>query len=100
MLIEHRHQPGVFDPGHCRRCAHESDLLDHFWQVQRQEQALWEAHRWAGQAAATPASALLHRAGRPVHLQRPHRRPPRMTQRKPRWEVAVSTGWAMRAAGR
>jgi hypothetical protein len=25
---------------------------------------------------------------------------PRMMQRKPRWEVAVSTGWAMRAAGR
>jgi uncharacterized protein YndB with AHSA1/START domain len=27
-------------------------------------------------------------------------RHPRMTQRKPRWEVPVSTGWAMRAAGR
>jgi hypothetical protein len=25
---------------------------------------------------------------------------PRMMQRNPRWEVEVSTGWAMRAAGR
>jgi hypothetical protein len=50
MLTEHQHQPGEFDPGHCRDCAHETDLLDHYWQVQRQEQAVREAHRWARQA--------------------------------------------------
>jgi hypothetical protein len=50
MLIEHQHQPGVFDPGHCRDCAHEADLLDHYHHVQRQEQTLREAHRWARQA--------------------------------------------------
>jgi hypothetical protein len=49
MLIEHQHQhqPGVFDPGHCRNCARESDLLDHYRHVQRQEQILGQAHRWA-----------------------------------------------------
>jgi hypothetical protein len=50
MLIEHQHKPGVFDPGHCRDCARETDLLDHYWQVQREEQAFREAHRWARQA--------------------------------------------------
>jgi hypothetical protein len=50
MLIEHQHKPGVFDPGHCRDCARETDLLDHYWQVQREEQAFKEAHRWARQA--------------------------------------------------
>jgi hypothetical protein len=50
MLIEHQHKPGVFDPGHCRDCARETDLLDHYWQVQREEQAFKETHRWARQA--------------------------------------------------
>jgi hypothetical protein len=50
MLIEHQHKPGVFDPGHCRDCARDADLLDHYWQVQREEQAFQEAHRWARQA--------------------------------------------------
>jgi hypothetical protein len=50
MLIEHQHKPGVFDPGHCRDCARETDLLDHYWQVQREEQAFKEAHRLARQA--------------------------------------------------
>jgi hypothetical protein len=50
MVIQHRHQPGTFDPGHCRICAHDADLLDHYWQVQREELALNEAHRWARRA--------------------------------------------------
>jgi hypothetical protein len=29
MVIQHRHQPGSFDPGHCRGCAHQADLLWH-----------------------------------------------------------------------
>jgi hypothetical protein len=32
-------QPGRFDPGHCLDCARETDLLDHYWQVQLEEQA-------------------------------------------------------------
>jgi hypothetical protein len=47
MLLKHAHQPGRFDPGHCRSCAHEADLLDHYWQVQREELAFKEAHWWA-----------------------------------------------------
>jgi hypothetical protein len=50
MLIEHAHRPGDFDPGRCRDCARETDLLDHYYHVQRQRQALTQAHRWARQA--------------------------------------------------
>jgi hypothetical protein len=58
MLTEHRHKPGVFDPGHCRDCARETDLLDHYWQVQRQERDLAQAHRWARQARRHASWAL------------------------------------------
>jgi hypothetical protein len=58
MLTEHQHKPGVFDPGHCPGCARETDLLDHYWQVQRQEQALTQAHRWARQARCCATWAL------------------------------------------
>jgi hypothetical protein len=58
MLTKHQHQPGVFDPGHCRDCAHDSDLLDHYHHVQRQEQTLKQAHRWARQARRHAAWAL------------------------------------------
>jgi hypothetical protein len=49
-VTQHRHQPGSFDPSHCRSCAHNADLLDHYWQVQREELAFKEAHRWARRA--------------------------------------------------
>jgi hypothetical protein len=39
MLVAHAHQPGRVDPGHCR----DSDLLDHYWQEQPQQQAGKEA---------------------------------------------------------
>jgi hypothetical protein len=58
MLIEHQHKPGSFDPGHCRQCAQETDLLDHYWQVQREEQALKEAHSWARHAHRQAVCAL------------------------------------------
>jgi hypothetical protein len=58
MLIEHQHQPGVFDPGHCRDCARETDLLDHYHHVQRQERAFREAHQWARQARRDAGRAL------------------------------------------
>jgi len=50
MLTEHQHQPGNFDPGHCQDCARETDLLDHYHRVQREERAFKEAHRWARRA--------------------------------------------------
>jgi hypothetical protein len=57
MLTEHHHQPGMFDPGHCRGCARETDLLDHY-RMQREEKAFKEAHRWARQAYRTTIWAL------------------------------------------
>ena len=58
MLIEHQHKPGEFDPGHCRDCARETDLLDHYHHVQHQERAFKEAHRWARQARRHATWAL------------------------------------------
>jgi hypothetical protein len=58
MLIQHQHKPGVFDPRHCRDCGRQSDLLDHYHHVQRQEQAVREAHRWARQARRHAVWAL------------------------------------------
>jgi hypothetical protein len=43
MLIEHEHKPSVFDPGHCRPCAHQAGLLDHYHRVQREETNLRQA---------------------------------------------------------
>lgn len=58
MLIEHQHKPGVFDPGHCRNCAHEADLLDHYHRVQREEDSLRATQRWARQANRNATWAL------------------------------------------
>jgi hypothetical protein len=58
MLTEHQHKPGEFDPGHCRDCARETDLLDHYHHVQHQEQAFREAYRWARQARCHATWAL------------------------------------------
>jgi hypothetical protein len=58
MLLKHQHTPGEFDPGHCRDCARESDLLDHYHRVQREEQAVKEAQRWARQAHRYAVRAL------------------------------------------
>jgi hypothetical protein len=58
MVTQHQHKPGSFDPGHCRGCAHEADLLDHYWQVQRDEQAFKEARRWAWRAHRHASWAL------------------------------------------
>jgi hypothetical protein len=62
MPLTHQHPPGVFDPGHCHTCAREADLLDHYWQVQREEDTLRQAQRWAHQAHAAPPG----RCGRPA----------------------------------
>ena len=58
MLTEHQHQPGEFDPGHCQDCARQTDLLDHYWHVQREEQAFKDAHRWARRARSYAIRAL------------------------------------------
>jgi hypothetical protein len=58
MLVEHAHKPGEFDPGHCRDCARETDLLDHYWHVQRQERAAKDSYRWARHAHRRAIGAL------------------------------------------
>jgi hypothetical protein len=63
MPLEHAHKPGRFDPGHCRDCARETDLLDHYWHVQRQEQALVSTKRWARHAHRFAMWALWLSAG-------------------------------------
>jgi transposase len=62
MLTELQHKPGEFDPGHCRDCARETDLLDHY-HVQHQGQAFKQAHRWARQARRDDATWALWSAG-------------------------------------
>jgi hypothetical protein len=54
MLIGHDHPPGVFDAGHCRTCARQTGLLDHYHRVQGEEDRLRRtlayarsAHRYA-----------------------------------------------------
>jgi hypothetical protein len=58
MLIEHRHKPGVFDPGHCRNCAQRADLLDHYHRVQREGDSLRATQQWARQAHRNATWAL------------------------------------------
>jgi hypothetical protein len=40
MLVQHQHEPGVFDAGHCRACARQAGLLDHYNRVQAEEARL------------------------------------------------------------
>jgi hypothetical protein len=59
MLIEHQHRPGHFDPGHCRNCAQQAGLLDHYHRVQREEDRLRATQQSAAQARRTATWALL-----------------------------------------
>ena len=58
MLTEHQHRPGEFDPGRCLEWARDTDLLDHYHHVQRPQQTLREAHRWAWRAHRQASWAL------------------------------------------
>jgi hypothetical protein len=75
MSIGHLHPPGVFDAGHCRTCARQAGLLDHYHRVQDEEARLRQAgasaraaHRYAlwalgssGIGVLLAAAALLTR---------------------------------------
>jgi hypothetical protein len=63
MPLTHQHPPGVFDPGHCRNCAHQAGLLGHYHQVQRQEDTLRQAQHWARQAHRRATFALWAASG-------------------------------------
>ncbi len=58
MLIEHDHEPSLFDPGHRRPCARQAGLLDHHDRVQRQEARLRQARAWAAAARRYAIGAL------------------------------------------
>lgn len=58
MLTQHLHRPGRFDPGHCRVCAHEAGLLDHYRRVQQEEDSLRDTARLARQAHSYASWAL------------------------------------------
>jgi hypothetical protein len=58
MLTQHQHRPGWFDPGHCRVCAHEAGLLDHYRRVQQEEEGLRATTRSARQARSYASWAL------------------------------------------
>ena len=62
-MLLHHHEPGVFDPDHCRACARQAGLLDHYHRVQDEEARLWRtvayvraAHRYALWALDPPES--------------------------------------------
>jgi hypothetical protein len=55
MSIGHLHPPGVFDAGHCRSCAIQAGLLDHYQRVQAEEARL---RRTVAYARAAHRSAL------------------------------------------
>jgi hypothetical protein len=58
MLVQHHHQPGVFDAGRCQACAHQAGLLDHYQLVQQEEATLRQAHGWALEASRRASIAL------------------------------------------
>jgi alpha-beta hydrolase superfamily lysophospholipase len=58
MLTQHLHRPGRFDPGHCRACAHQAGLLDHYRRVQQEEDRLRATTRSARQARSYASRAL------------------------------------------
>jgi hypothetical protein len=67
MLIQHHHEPGVFDADHCWACAHQTGLLDHYRRVQQQEATLRQAHGLAS-AARRHASVALWSSGAAILL--------------------------------
>jgi hypothetical protein len=50
MLIQRQHTPEEFDPGHCRTCARQAGLLDHYDRVRQEETRLQQARMWANAA--------------------------------------------------
>jgi hypothetical protein len=58
MLGQHHHEPGLFDAGHCRACARQAGLLDHYRRVQQEEATLRQAQGWALEARRRASVAL------------------------------------------
>jgi hypothetical protein len=67
MLIQLQHKPEEFDPGHCRACASQAGMLDHYWRVQQEGATLRETQRWA-RGAHRRASVALWSSGAAIVL--------------------------------
>jgi hypothetical protein len=63
MLIQHQHKPEEFDPGHCRTCACQAGLLDHYDRVQWEETRLRQTRALARTARRYAIWALCSSAG-------------------------------------
>ena len=63
MLTQHDHAPGTFDAGHCRACAREAGLLDHYDRVQWEETRLRQTWAWACAARRYAIWALCSSGG-------------------------------------
>ena len=63
MLIQHQHKPEEFDPGHCRACARQAGLLDHYDRVQREETRLQQTRALARAARLYAIWALYSSGG-------------------------------------
>jgi hypothetical protein len=63
MLIQHQHKPEEFDPGHCRPCARQAGLLDHYDRVQREETRLRQTRALARAARRYAIWALCSSGG-------------------------------------
>jgi hypothetical protein len=63
MLIQHQHKPEEFDPGHCRTCARQAGLLDHYDHVQREETRLQQTRALARAARRYAIWALYSSGG-------------------------------------
>ena len=50
MTTRHQHKADGFDPDHCRACAVDAGLLDHYKRIQLHESAVVAAQRLAWQA--------------------------------------------------
>jgi hypothetical protein len=66
MLGQHQHEPGVFDAGHCRACARQAGLVDHYRRVQQEEATLRQAH--GSRAARGRANVALWSSGAGILL--------------------------------
>jgi len=58
VLTAHHHPAELFDPGHCRSCARQAGLLDHYDRVQQEESRLRQTGVWARRAYRYASWAL------------------------------------------
>jgi hypothetical protein len=71
MLTQHNHAPGAFDASHCRACARQAGLLDHYDRVQWEEPTCSRPGRGPMRPAGTPSGRCAPRAAASCWPQSP-----------------------------